>query len=276
MKNTLSLLLLLALVGYILPIKTSAQPQVDQQVVSGVVMKNDSLPLPTARFLEELKKQWDIAPTEFSDQDRTLVFSLDSAVVMIASMDYAVPMTDWIAPAAISWLWKNARREVPQHRSQVVISVAGRHGQSVKLYQIFTKVAAAALATTASSGVFMPNQYLLISKNYYLESAQQLRESALPIYLWAYFGMVEEEGFSSCYTYGLSEFGLKEMEIVRTPRSVAVAHAVLYDAAQQTIAFNRKLKTGDEIAILNEAKVGLQVSKGVLLDEVETVKVLLK
>ncbi len=268
--------LILVAFSLLISLKNHAQTSPDQQIVTGMVLKNDSEPLNSALFFAKLKVEWGIAVDSFSEKERTIVFAIDSAIVMMASMDYAVPMLEWAAPAGISWLWKTAKTDVQAHRSQIVISVAGKHGRSVKLYQDFTKIAAAVLETTASSGVFMPNQYLLLPRGFYVESVKKLRSGDLPVYLWTYFGMTQENGLASCYSWGLSEFGMKEMEINDTPRSIQEAHAIFFDAVEQVLHLNLRLKTGDKITIQNDESVAVQLSKGVLLDEVETVKILLK
>ena len=43
-----------------------------------------------------------------------------------------------------------------------------------------------------------------------------LNEEMLPIQLWIYIGLVQENGKTSMYSYGLAEFGKLEMEIINS------------------------------------------------------------
>ncbi len=237
-----------------------------RQVVSGIVLKNDKAALPTADFLQSLKNDWGLQPDSVTEKDGTVVFYAGNALVMLAQLDYPVSTTDLAAPIGISWLWKNARAEVPLHQSQLVISVMSNGIPPLQLYMIFTRVAACALDHSNASGLFMNNQYLLLPKGFYLESARNMTDTALPAYLWVYFGMLQDGKQSSGYTYGLSAFGLQEMEVFNSARSVSEVHAFLYDVAQDCLLKNRQLQAGETVRGTGSSDIPVKIDKAKMIE----------
>jgi hypothetical protein len=117
------------------------------------------------------------------------------------------------------------------------------------LYKLFTKSTGAALEKTNASGVYMNSQYLLLEKGFYQAAATNLRTNpkALPVYCWIYFGLLGEENNNGSFTFGLSEFGLPEMEISGSQHSVEDVHATLVEAVQTVINYNMQLKDGQNL-----------------------------
>jgi hypothetical protein len=218
-----------------------------KKVISGMVLKNDKASFDSKSFLADLGSDWKIKTDSISNKDQTLVFMNGKNIVMVANMDYPLPPADIANAAGISWLWKTAEVDAARHKSYLLISVIGAPNETVKLYKLFTKIAACALENTNSSGVFMHNQYLLLSKGYFAEAAKNMSDDNLPVYLWVYFGILQDQGQSSGYTYGLKEFGLQEIEIVNSSHSLQEVHACIVEATQFVIKTNRRLQNDEEI-----------------------------
>jgi hypothetical protein len=96
--------------------------------------------------------------------------------------------------------------------------------------------------------------------------------NTLPLYCWVYFGLMGEAQGNSGYTYGLSEFGLPEMEIVYSKNSLTDTHAVLYDAAGTVIQYNLQLKDAQKLSTLDSQEFTVRRSKAIFL-EGETIKI---
>jgi Domain of unknown function (DUF4261) len=220
----------------------------NKQVVIGQILKNDKAAFDSKSFLSALGADWKVKTDSISNKGQTLVFTSGNLVVTIANMDYALPPADIAAAAEISWLWKTAEIDAARHKSYLQISVIGTPGQTVKLYKLFTKVAACALENSNASGIFLQNQYLLLSKGYFTEAAKNMTDDNLPVYLWVYFGILQEKGKSSGYTYGLKEFGMQEIEIVNSDHSLQEVHACIVDATQFVLMSNKRLQDGEEVS----------------------------
>ncbi len=241
-----------------------SQSKKNQQVVSGTVLVNDKKPLDAKSLLATLKADWKVKADSLNTSEKTIVFSTPGATVMIAQLNYPADPIEIRAAAQLSWLWTTATEEALRHQSQVVISVIGNADKALELHQLFTKVAAAMLENTSASGVYMSGQYLLISKGFYSAAAHNMLDNqTLPIYCWVYFGMPGDGGG---YTFGMSEFGLKEMEIVKSARNNAEVHARLYDAATSVIKYNTRPADGATLVTEEGSKFEVKLTTGVFLE----------
>ncbi|MDO8369028.1 MAG: DUF4261 domain-containing protein, partial [Saprospiraceae bacterium] len=165
----------------------------------------------------------------------------------------------------LSWLWKTAAEETSRHQAQVVISVIGPANRSLDLHKIFTQTAAAVLETTRSPGLFMDGQYLLLSAGYYIAAARNMvQNQTIPLYCWVYFG---RPGEGNSFTYGMSEFGLPEMEIVNSTNAEAEVHATLYDAAMSVVKYGTILQDGQTLTTEEGTKSVVHLTKGTYLEE---------
>ncbi len=250
--------------------KTSAS---DNKAVSGIVLLNDATPVNFKAVVEAVKKDWGIRLDSSSQTGKTLVLYTTGATIMLANMDYPVSLVEIKSAAEGAWLWQAARDEAPLHQSQVVITVVGAGNRPVQLYSLYTRAAAAVLENTRACGVYLPNNYLLQSKEFFLQSARSLDQNVLPIYCWVYFGMFQDAGMTCAYTYGLPEFGTSDLEVVKSKHTLQEAHAVLYDIARDVIQNHTVLQDGSVVETLEGQKCTLELSKSPYLEGRQTLKV---
>lgn len=238
-----------------------------QHIVTGVVLVNDKAAPDPQQILSALRSDWKMKPDSINISEKTLLFSVPGASVMIAYLDYPVEAAEVQAAASISWLWKNAGPEIAKHQSQVVISIVGLTSHTLDLYKLWTKIAAATLEKTNSCGVFLNSQYVVSSKPFFTAGARNMmQEESLPVYCWIYFGMLQENNLNSGYTYGMAEFGKEDMEIFHSEHSVQEVHAALYDATQSIILYNLQLKDGQEVTTGEGTKIPVKRMKGQMLE----------
>ena len=244
-----------------------AQPANPQHIVTGVVLVNDKAAPDPQQILAALRSDWKMMPDSVSISEKTLLFSVPGASVMIAFLDYPAAAAEVQAAASISWLWKNAGPEIARHQSQVVISILGSSSRTLDMYKALTKVAAVTLEKTNSCGVFLNSQYLVNSKAFFMAGARNMmQEQSLPVYCWIYFGMLQENNLNSGYTFGMAEFGKPDMEIVKSEHSVQEVHAALYDATQSILLYNLQLKDGQEVTNGEDVKIPVKKMKGQMLE----------
>lgn len=237
------------------------------KAVTGTILL-DTKKMPDAKtLLTALRNDWKLRTDSSSTADKTIVFNHAGLTVMLAYLDYPANRDELAAAARLSWLWKTAAADVARHQAQVVVTVLGTDNRTLDLFSTLTKTLAAALQNSGSIGVFMNSQYLLLPKDFYLVSSRALlKDKALPVYCWVYFGMMEEGTVSSGYTYGLREFGLEEMEIVKATGSAAETHAVLLDAATSVIQYHMKLQSGVPFTTLEGTKITPTKGKAAFVD----------
>lgn len=259
-------------VGFLCSFKVEARPLADDKIVTASVLLNEKNAPNFNAIIAALRTQWQLKVDSVTVADRTAIFSTPEATVMLAYLDYPTPKTDLEPAAAISWLWKTADKETAGHRAQVVISIAGSSRRALALYKLFTKVGATVLEKTDASGIFLSAQYLVVSKGYFMESAKNMQDNALPVYCWVYFGLLQQQGKTSCYTYGMQELGMPEVEVVRSEQPIAQTHAVVFDAVQYMLQYNITPTDGRALPIGDGQKIKTVYSEGVALKDAKTVK----
>lgn len=233
----------------------------ENKVITGTVLLNDHTPPDFKVLMHALKADWNVRLDSFSQSEKTLVLYTPGATVMLAFLDYPVPLAEIKSAAEGAWLWRSAGEEAPRHQSQVVVSAIGSPDRALDLYKLYTRVAAAVLDNSNSCGVYLSSQYLLQSKLFFLQAARNMGPNTLPVYCWIYFGMFQEKELSNAYTYGLSEFGMPDIEILHSKKPLQEIHAVLYDAASDALLKNTELKDGSVIETLEGTKITLTLSK---------------
>lgn len=218
---------------------------------------------------EGILNTWDIDQDDIDGNDQTISFTVDGATFLIAMIPAPVPGEELEVAVEYSYLWKDARSAL-NNQSHIVIAVVGEK-TPLELNVEFTKAAAILLENSDATGVYLGSQTLVLSKEFYLTEAASMGEGSLPLYLWVYFGLRPGDDGNSAYTYGLKEFGLKEIEIIDSKYSMEEVMEFLYDASHYVLAGNVELNDGETIGISNEQKIKISVSNGVNLDG-ETLK----
>lgn len=236
--------------------------QTDQKVVSGVVLLSEKKTIPAGPLTLNLREQWKIKIDNTTINEKTMVIQTPEATIMIAYLDYPAASPDFEAALQLSWLWPTARTEARAHQAQALISVIGSPSRTADLYRLFTKTAACILQNTTASGVLIESQYLVLERSFYIAAARNMRDNDhIPLYCWVYFGMVSEsEAVNSAYTYGLQEFGIHELEIVRANMSAEDAHNLLYEMSDYLIRYNVKPRDGQKITTPDGASATLRLS----------------
>lgn len=253
------LLSLIALLSFSFSKKSKAQSGVNY--ISGIALLNTATSFDAVAFQKNIKG---LEPTDFQVTDGTYSMEIRQAKVVLSIKNTPVAKAEWEPAALISWIWKTATTDVEQHQAQVVIQVSGKDHLALDLYKTLTRVAQGVLESSDAIGMYMNSQYLLLPKSYYLTSAKSLEAGVLPVTLWVYFGMWQENERNSGYTYGLNGFGKDELEVVNSTHGLATVQAFLQETAREVIQSNMTLKTGDYVG--DERKVMVRKSKGALIE----------
>jgi hypothetical protein len=93
-----------------------------------------------------------------------------------------------------------------------------------------------------------------------------MTDEELPLMNWIYFGLREEGGKKSGYTFGLKEFGFDELEILNSHHSIQEIQEMLFNISHYVILSNVTLEDGETIGVTVEQKIRIVRSKGVQLE----------
>jgi hypothetical protein len=219
------------------------------------------------KIVNDLKSYWNLDVTEISGDDSVATFKVENETVAVAFMPAPIPSEEFESIMGFNYLWKNSKEELSTLKSHTIVSVLGSHTDNVERFKILTKVNASILRTTDNSlGIYQGSQTLLLPKNLYLDFADFLLNDMLPIQLWVYVGVIDDEK-SSIYTYGMKEFGKSEVEIINSTMTSDELYDFLLPILNYIIESDVTLKDGETIGFSAEQKIKITKSKAVYLDE---------
>lgn len=190
------------------------------------------------------------------------VLIVDGYQVLIAPVPHKVPGNEVKIMAEYNYFWPNAVEETAKHKGHLIVSIVNGGKDPVKENLLFSKVVCSLLKDPASLGFYMAGRTLVLEKNFYLNNAKEMFEGRLPLYNWIYFGLRQGWKKQSIYTYGLADFGKKEMEIVHSDRTFEELNALMYNVAHYVLASNEHLKSGEALDISGNHRLIVSESKG--------------
>ncbi|NDV96277.1 DUF4261 domain-containing protein [Dysgonomonas sp. 521] len=220
------------------------------------------------KVIEHLKTFWklNIGDTENTNNE-TAVFDIDEQMVAIAAMPAPVPWEEIEEVASYNYLWPNAAEELEDHTSHAIVTVLSGEQSPVERYSLLSKMLCSILMTSNCVGIYQGNQTLLVSKDYYLNCIDDLKTGEIPVPIWLYIGIrPNEDKTVSLYTYGLSNFGKPEIEIINSKMETTDLYDFMLNITSYIIGSNVTLKDGETIGYGADHKVPIKLSKGVYLD----------
>ena len=168
---------------------------------------------------------------------------------------------------AYSYLWQDVEKETQEHTQHAIVSILSDNLSPVETYSLLTKVNASILKTSPSAiGIYQGSTTLLLPKDLYLDLADLLKEEMLPLQLWIYMGIINQEDKTSIYTYGLKEFGKTEIEIIESPMNSDDLYYFLLSILQYVLGSDVTLKDGETIGFSEDQKIKITESKAVYLE----------
>ncbi|UUV20859.1 DUF4261 domain-containing protein [Paenimyroides aestuarii] len=252
--------------------KENETPQKESNLLLSMPMFNSEESYSLNHIIDDLQNYWKLNVSEVSGDDSVTTFKIENETVAVAIMPVPVPESDLEPIFGFNYLWKNAAEEVPNHTNHAIVSVLASGTNQLERFKILTKVNASILRTSNNAiGIYQGTQTLLLPKNLYLDFADFLNQDMLPLQLWIYIGIINEENHSSIYTYGMKEFGKTEIEILKSPIKGGDLYEFLLPVLSYIIESDVTLKNGETIGFTAEQKIKITQSKGIYL-EGETLK----
>ncbi len=238
------------------------------------------------KFIEDFSKDWGITLSgsiDETDSDIKEILSendsgdifisqIDGGFIIVSLMPAPIPNNEVEENAGNSF-WEQAGEVAKIHQAHLLITVISDEITQTELALLFTKVVSStllqenAIAVYALGSVYEPQFYRETSR--YCQDSQML-----PILLVVYFGIYSADNGKTIngYTYGLAQFGKKEVEILNSKKPYDEVYGFLIDISNYVISYNALLQDGETIGFSEEQKLAITVSEGVALES-ESVKI---
>lgn len=234
--------------------------------ILGMVLLEDRNSFDLKGTVSELKTKWKLKVNDNDADDKTAVLEIENYNVAIAVIPAKIPGEEVEKNAEFNYFWENGVEETSKHKGHIVLSILNAGKNVVQENLLYTKIVSAVLNHSKSIGIYIGGRTLVIKKDFYQANVEMMSEEDLPLYNWIYFGLRKENGKQSVYTYGLSDFGKLEMEIVDSEYSLKELNEMMFNLAHYVVAYDVTLKHGETIGLSAEQKLKISESKGRFLD----------
>jgi hypothetical protein len=209
----------------------------------------------------------DIGDVEVSDS--VVTASIPGGALGLVHIPMPVPPGDLEGPTALAWHWPDANVEVARHRSHVIVHAGSSTLTPVDLRLLHSKLAAAVAAISGGLGVYVGDAMLLRAAGDYIDEARDASSDAVPTMLWVGLNPVSDDGALSAYTTGLTNFGLRELEVHRSSRPAAEVLGTLADVATYQLRSGRGFGDGDTFGASEAERIPVRHTRSAFLPDTD-------
>ncbi len=192
------------------------------------------------------------APGEATD---AAVLRIPHGSIVLGFIPMPIPWGDLEWPVATSWSWPEARTELSQHKTHLIVAASSRDLSHVQLSLWHTRAIASVLSCLDAVGVYFGGASIVVSPRQYVEAAAAATEDDLPLFLWLGFHLVKEEDGLSIYTTGLPAFGLLDLEVHRAELEVNELINLVANVAHYELASNVQIQDGETVGTSEDERL---------------------
>ncbi len=204
------------------------------------------------------------AEENYKHGDSTLVFEIESNMITVSLMDAPVPNGEAEFYAEGNFLWKEAVEVAKRHRAHIIVAVVNGDGNSIEAACFFTDVMNLCSTETNALGIYTTGT--VYQPEFYHEWAKKLRTNEMPIPLWVYLGLIQDENGVSGYTYGLTEFGRLEIELIDSSHSLQEIYDFLYNVCDWLLTEGMYFRDGETLSFTSDDRLTITKSKAIYVD----------
>ena len=221
------------------------------------------------QFIRDMKEKWDITVEEYDaseeKDDDALVFEVDDMLAAVSLATSPIPGGEAEANAENNYMWEDAVKVAKKHRAHIMVAVLGKEEDLLEKGKLFTKMVAACCRQKYATGVYTSG--VVFEPRFYEGFADMMKEDALPIFNWIWFGLYRDDTGVNGYTYGMDVFGKDEMEVLGTDAEPGDLRDFLASLVSYVLENDVELHDGETIGFSAEDKHTIKRSPGVALPE---------
>ncbi|WP_232517411.1 MULTISPECIES: DUF4261 domain-containing protein [Aquimarina] len=237
-----------------------------KSIILGMILLEEPNSFDLKGTVTELRKKWHLKVDDTDADDKAAILKINDYTIAIANMGVSIPENEVESAAAYNYFWKNGVEETSKHKGHILLTITNAGKNAIKENLLYTKLASSVMNNSKSLGIYIGGRTLVLKKEFYQENIKMMSEQDLPLYNWIYFGLRDENGKKSIYTYGLKDFGKKEMEIIDSKNSFEELNEMMFNLTHYVISYNVKLNDGETIGISADQKLKISESKGKFID----------
>ena len=233
----------------------------------------DEVRFDAEKYVKDLKEDWNLDyDFEITQEDNTIIADYNGMIMTASLMPAPIPDNEAVEQAKTNYRWEKAVEAAEKHKAHLLVSVINSGDvDNIEGAKHYVKLLANA---TKQEGCLCINILgTVIHPQMYYDFAKLYDENDdFPIENIVYIGLYGDENNTvSGYTYGLEQFGKKELEIIKSLEEAEEVYNFLASISDYIITSDVVLNDGETIGFSEEQKIQISVSKGIALDG-ETIK----
>ena len=225
------------------------------------------------KYVKDLKKDWGMSYDFEITHDNNTISADNNGMILTASlMPAPIPDNEAVEQAKTNYRWEKAVEAAEKHKAHLLVSVINSGDvDNIEGAKHYVKLLANATKQEGCLGINILGT--VIHPQMYYDFAKLYDENDdFPIENIVYIGLYGDENNTvSGYTYGLEQFGKKELEIIKSSEEAEEVYNFLASISDYIITSDVVLNDGETIGFSEEQKIQISVSEGIALDG-ETVK----
>ena len=233
----------------------------------------DEVRFDAEKYVKDLKEDWNLDyDFEITQEDNTIIADYNGMIMTASLMPAPIPDNEAVEQAKTNYRWEKAVEAAEKHKAHLLVSVINRGDvDNIEGAKHYVKLLANATKQEGCLGINILGT--VIHPQMYYDFAKLYDENDdFPIENIVYIGLYGDENNTvSGYTYGLEQFGKKELEIIKSLEEAEEVYNFLASISDYIITSDVVLNDGETIGFSEEQKIQISVSEGIALDG-ETIK----
>ena len=225
------------------------------------------------KYVKDLKKDWGMSyDFEITHDNNTIIADNNGMILTASLMPAPIPDNEAVEQAKTNYRWEKAVEAAEKHKAHLLVSVINRGDMdNIEGAKHYVKLLANATKQEGCLGINILGT--VIHPQMYYDFAKLYDENDdFPIENIVYIGLYGDENNTvSGYTYGLEQFGKKELEIIKSSEEAEEVYNFLASISDYIITSDVVLNDRETIGFSEEQKIQISVSEGIALDG-ETIK----
>ena len=233
----------------------------------------DEVRFDAEKYIKDLKEDWNLDyDFEITQEDNTIIADYNGMIMTASLMPAPIPDNEAVEQAKTNYRWEKAVEAAEKHKAHLLVSVINRGDvDNIEGAKHYVKLLANATKQEGCLGINILGT--VIHPQMYYDFAKLYDENDdFPIENIVYIGLYGDENNTvSGYTYGLEQFGKKELEIIKSLEEAEEVYNFLASISDYIITSDVVLNDGETIGFSEEQKIQISVSEGIAVDG-ETIK----
>ena len=233
----------------------------------------DEVRFDAEKYVKDLKEDWGMSyDFEITHDNNTIIADYNGMIMTASLMPAPIPDNEAVEQAKTNYRWEKAVEAAEKHKAHLLVSVINRGDMdNIEGAKHYVKLLANATKQEGCLGINILGT--VIHPQMYYDFAKLYDENDdFPIENIVYIGLYGDENNTvSGYTYGLEQFGKKELEIIKSLEEAEQVYNFLASISDYIITSDVVLNDGETIGFSEEQKIQISVSEGIALDG-ETIK----